>query len=329
MDPKKIKQEVLKAECNIQEIKFSNKKRDTLITWYFFFLQNLNIEKVYIEKSLILMDRIHSFFDFDISFQKILLVSLLNICFKLYSFFNKIQTDEILQKLNSESSNSKVLVKQINIGEIFLLNALEWDLNILTILNYIEYFILKYLPTLFKEISKESFYLWIHYFLEFTLCTFNTLNLPLHSIAISLMLLSYQHSTQYLDEKINQVIINFLDILNFKYCVDLLVVDHYQKFLTKNLNKLIKKEASKIHETNIILRYFECKYDLKNNRCVNYKINNLPSNKIKNKKSTEIVKIKIFQEKEYFATQIIINQKNKLSKAIMNFTKEYNDKMEY
>lgn len=323
---KKVKAKIKEEEYTNENDYLSQPARTNLLDWYFMFIISSKVYcKKCMEKSIILLDNITPFFDFDITFQRILLFALLSISLKLFSQNYEQEIMKLLESLNKlDLIEPKISRSNINYSETYLLNVLEWDINILTISNYIEYFFEKYLYSLFEYIKRECFDLCNEYFLEFCLCVFNSNKIPKHSLAVSIILISYDQLHNTND---NFIITNFLKTLKMKYDLDLIRIENYKKILIQNIVHTLKKDTFIINYPDSNIQYVESKF----NCCKFYNnaydklqlqifpktnlVSNVSGKKHKKMKSNEcnfFKKMKDFEEKEEIQ---YTNCKKKINKS--------------
>jgi hypothetical protein len=279
---KKINSEELKND-NFALCK-SSLNRSNLIFNFFSSLEGLKISRRHKERSLIMFDKFYNQFYEELSefsnppYLKIFLLALLDISIKLEdrnesakNILEKILLNchTKIKKSQSEENNQMLLcnIKLSNIysTEIFLLNKMEWNIELTIFSEFTDFFISYYFEKLFNLIKKEDFLptrdnedvinfkekflLFINFFTECALSAFDLSYVPKHSISLIIILLSLDQIKPFIINSIKKppesmIIVNFdkklkiiLFDLNEKYEVDFLRVDNYKKILLDYLEE--------------------------------------------------------------------------------------------
>lgn len=233
------------------EIK-QNPEKIQLALCFFKTLKNINVDIKIKEFSIRLYDLLKDIQDFNLGFKKIFLLSLFNISLKIYETPSKKQEImsyliELVNENNSKNldgvrddslikeNSAHITIDEIHMAEIFLLNNLDWKFNMFFIHDYIKFFINNYFAfdSEDKSINEETLYSFINIFTESALTAFNTKNIYLHSVAICIIIISFDQfiiSTNY-NNKIKPMLIEFLKSCHSKFSIDLVVVENYKKML--------------------------------------------------------------------------------------------------
>lgn len=290
----------------------ANQIRKNLILNFFSSLEGLEISRRLKERSIIMFDIIYNKLSTESSnlsdtnytnyFQLFLLASL-NISLKLEDGNDnsvKIMKKYLLNyemKFNqSKEVNHKLLcnIKLFDIysTELYILNMMEWKIELTIFTEFTDFFIFNYFEKLFnlfekedilteKKIDdkinyKEKFILYVNFFTECSLIAFNLSYVPKHTISLLIILLSLDQIKPFIFnsinnslesvyfEKFNKKLTNILIDIKEKYEVDFLRVYNYKilllNFLEENKVKVIKnnenKENDQLKNLNENLKFY-------------------------------------------------------------------------
>ena len=301
---RKIRSEELKND-RFAESK-SSLHRSNLILSFFSYLEPLRVSRRHKERAVLMYDKISLQLGNQlgsICHQRLFLLSFLNVSIKLEegSLEAKKIIEKIIGTLRSESQGTEesdeiyVKMSDIYAAEVFLLNGLGWKVELTIFSEFTDFFISSYFDEIFinveseKDPQKDIFYLFIDYFSECSLSTFITFNVPMHTVALIIILISldqykpYLFSNNYSNSKSHQIyeeiIKNILIFFQDFYEVDFLRVENYKKIILDYLEergiKIIKNypdnmlqsiiEERKLNDSN----YFKTSKNFKNTKFKN------------------------------------------------------------
>jgi hypothetical protein len=195
-------------------------------------------------------------------YHRLFLLSLLNLSIKLEegSLEAKKIIEKIIDTFRSEGQviNESEVIKCIKMSdifaaEVFLLDGLGWKVELTIFSEFTDFLISSHFDKIFinteseKDPQKENFYLFVDFFSECSLSAFITFNVPMHTVALIIILISLDQIIPFLflnnfsnskshhiyEEIIKNILINFQDF----YEVDFLRVENYKKILLDYLEE--------------------------------------------------------------------------------------------
>jgi hypothetical protein len=141
----------------------------------------------YIERCILIFDKIPSAKNFELIYQKVILISTLQLCIKLKG------TDDITNNLIDyikDDISPYLRRKEINMSEIYICNSLGWGFRQDEISVLLDIFMPKISKT-FTILNKKDFEKVSSRVLQYGLLYFNTAELPSHTLAVAIMLITF------------------------------------------------------------------------------------------------------------------------------------------
>jgi hypothetical protein len=151
----------------------ASEERKAIIYWFFNLTKAFpNLQK-YLEKAILLLDKIPSILSFEPVFQKVLVLSILQVCAKLDNFVevNKADFGDFIEYLKDDIS-PYLSRTDINMSEVYLCNQLDWDFSIQSVNSNIKG-ILTNTKCIYALINKDSLKVIISKILYYSLYFFN------------------------------------------------------------------------------------------------------------------------------------------------------------
>jgi hypothetical protein len=215
----------MNGKCKKSEIKdrnnilFYNQKRHKIITWFLDILKHSEeiIEFIYIDTTISYFDKLPELLDLDYPMLQVLTVSLLQLSLKL-----RLKKGNFLIKIKSvveailRIDGHLMTRSEINVGEIFVCNLLNWDFGIDTI-TQITKFCFYHLRKIFKYINKEEFIKLYLYYIEICIENFIISKIEKVNFVVAVVSLLLYHFEQNIF--IDNYLIKLLKRLNSLYMI--------------------------------------------------------------------------------------------------------------
>ena len=271
------------------------------------------------------------------------------VCSRIYTklFLEDYNFQHLIDLFNSdEDINMDYNIPLVNETEIFILNKIDWEINITTLPELRCYLLDKFTKNFYSNIKSKSNQLIVeslkknlNFFEELAYSLLNINCVSLTHLCISIILISFdQLDLTFISSEEIKFINCFLDYLVIKYNIDLLRVEYYKQIYIDSISNINLKLEIKLEIPDKSIRNYlksrknkpfkiTSSYPIFKNH-LNSPINNYIS--IKSFSETVISELNInianrtcksFEEKPYFE-RIVISSKNHHTKLVK---KEYVD----